>query len=74
MKSGAGLQPGSGVPSDGWVRNLIDWSGAQPGEHVGVIVDEPNAAEGEQLLRALQAHGAEAELALWAGEGSRDRP
>ncbi|MDX6503433.1 MAG: hypothetical protein QOE29_558 [Gaiellaceae bacterium] len=57
------------VTTDGWVQNLIDWSGAAPGEAVLVLVDEPNRAEGEELMRALQEHGSEAELALWAGEG-----
>jgi hypothetical protein len=57
------------LTTGGWMRNLIDWSDAQPGERVAVIVDEPNAAEGEQLVRALKEHGADAELALWAGDG-----
>jgi hypothetical protein len=52
----------------GWTQNLIRASRAEPGERVVVLVDEPLAAEGAQLLAALRDAGTEPRLELWAGE------
>jgi hypothetical protein len=52
----------------GWTQNLIRAAGVQPGERAVVLVDEPLAEEGSQLLIALRDVGAEPRLELWAGK------
>ena len=52
----------------GWTRNLLQASALRPGERVLVVVDEPLAEAGSQLLAAARDAGAEPELHLWAGE------
>jgi aminopeptidase len=52
----------------GWTRNLLRASALRPGEHVLVVVDEPLAEAGSQLLAAARDAGADPELHLWAGE------
>jgi hypothetical protein len=52
----------------GWTRNLLQASALRPGERVLVVVDEPLAEAGSQLLAAARDTGAEPELHLWAGE------
>ena len=52
----------------GWTRNLLQASAFRPGERVLVVVDEPLAEAGSQLLAAARDAGAEPELHLWAGE------
>jgi Thermophilic metalloprotease (M29) len=52
--------------SAGWTTNLIEAGRAEPGERVLVVVDEPLAAEGEELAKALDAAGAVPRLELWA--------
>jgi len=52
----------------GWTRNLLQTSALRPGERVLVVVDEPLAEAGSQLLAAARDTGAEPELHLWAGE------
>jgi Thermophilic metalloprotease (M29) len=54
----------------GWCQNLLVAGRLQPGERVLVIVDEPLAAEGSELLAAATDAGARARLELWTG----DRP
>jgi leucyl aminopeptidase (aminopeptidase T) len=54
----------------GWTQNLIQAGRLHRGERVLVVVDEPLAAEGAQLLAAVQDAGAAARLELWTG----DRP
>jgi len=52
----------------GWTWNLLQASALRPGERVLVVVDEPLAEAGSQLLAAARDTGAEPELHLWAGE------
>jgi len=52
----------------GWCRNLVGAARIEPGERVLVLVDEPLAEEGSQLLAAVKDAGAEPRLELWAGE------
>jgi leucyl aminopeptidase (aminopeptidase T) len=52
----------------GWTQNLIQAGRLQPGERVLVVVDEPLAAEGAELLAAVQDGGGHGRLELWAGE------
>jgi leucyl aminopeptidase (aminopeptidase T) len=52
----------------GWCENLIGAVALRPGEQVLVVVDEPLAEQGSQLLAAATDAGARAELELWAGE------
>jgi Thermophilic metalloprotease (M29) len=51
-----------------WCGNLIRAGRLEPGERVLVVVDEPLAVEGSQLLAAVQDAGADGRLELWAGE------
>jgi thermophilic metalloprotease (M29) len=51
-----------------WCGNLIRAGRLQRGERVLVVVDEPLAVEGSQLLAAVQDAGGEGRLELWAGE------
>lgn len=53
-----------------WTQNLIEAGRLQEGERVLVVVDEPLAPEGAQLLAAVQDAGADGRLELWTG----DRP
>jgi hypothetical protein len=52
----------------GWTRNLLRASALRPRERALVVVDEPLAEAGSQLLAAARDAGAEPELHLWAGE------
>ena len=52
----------------GWTQNLIAAGRLQDGERVLVVVDEPLAPEGAELLAAVQDAGADARLELWTGE------
>jgi hypothetical protein len=52
----------------GWTQNLIAAGRLQDGERVLVVVDEPLAPEGAELLAAVQDAGAAARLELWTGE------
>jgi leucyl aminopeptidase (aminopeptidase T) len=52
----------------GWTQNLIQAGRLRAGERVLVVVDEPLAAEGAELLAAVQDVGAHGRLELWTGE------
>ncbi len=52
----------------GWTQNLIEAGRLQSGERVLVVVDEPLAGEGAELLAAVQDAGAHGRLELWTGE------
>lgn len=52
----------------GWCRNLVGAARLEPGERVLIIVDEPLAEQGSQLLAAVKDAGAEPRLELWAGK------
>lgn len=52
----------------GWCTNLIEASVLRPGEQVLVVVDEPLAEQGSQLVAAATDTGADSALELWAGE------
>ena len=52
----------------GWCLNLIGAVRVAPNEQVIVVVDEPLAEEGSQLVAALADEGARAQLLLWTGE------
>ena len=52
----------------GWCLNLIGAARVAPNEQVIVVVDEPLAEEGSQLVAALADEGARAQLLLWTGE------
>jgi leucyl aminopeptidase (aminopeptidase T) len=52
----------------GWTQNLVQAGRLQNGERVLVVVDEPLAAEGAQLLAAAQDAGGHGRLELWTGE------
>jgi hypothetical protein len=54
----------------GWTQNLIVAARLRPGERVLVVVDEPLAGEGAELLAAVQDAGGHGRLELWTG----DRP
>jgi leucyl aminopeptidase (aminopeptidase T) len=54
----------------GWTQNLIQAGRLSAGERAVVVVDEPLAAEGAELLAAIEDAGADARLELWTG----DRP
>jgi hypothetical protein len=52
----------------GWTHNLIEAGRLQGGERVLVVVDEPLAAEGAELLAAVQDAGGHGRLELWTGK------
>jgi 2,5-dihydroxypyridine 5,6-dioxygenase len=52
----------------GWTQNLVQAGRLQAGERVLVVVDEPLAAEGAELLAAVQDAGGHGRLELWTGE------
>jgi aminopeptidase len=56
------------VSHSGWCENLFTASALGPGERVLVVVDEPLAEQGSELVAAATDAGATAELRLWAGE------
>ncbi len=58
----------------GWCENLLEAAGLTAGEHVLVVVDEPLAAEGAQLVAAVKDAGGEPRLELWAGERPLSSP
>ena len=55
-------------PHPGWCMNLIRAARVQPDERVIVVVDEPLAEEGSQLVTALAEEGARPQLLLWSGQ------
>ena len=57
----------------GWTRNLIQAGGLQEGERALVVVDEPLAAEGAELLAAVKDAGADGRLELWTGDRPLER-
>jgi len=61
--AGAGLA-GAGA-GQSWTRNLVEAGRLREGEKLLVVVDEPLAAEGEELAEAGRAAGAEARVARW---------
>jgi aminopeptidase len=56
-----------------WTQNLIQAGRLQKGERVLVVVDEPLAPEGAELLAAVQDAGADGRLELWTGERPLER-
>jgi hypothetical protein len=52
----------------GWCENLVLAGSLAQGERVLVVVDEPLAEEGAQLVAAVRDAGGEPRLELWAGE------
>ena len=56
------------TPHPGWCTNLIGAARVAANERVIVVVDEPLAEEGSQLVAALADEGARPELHLWTGE------
>jgi hypothetical protein len=52
----------------GWCLNLISAGGLKEGERVLVVVDEPLAAQGEELAAAVSDAGGSPRIELWAGE------
>jgi Thermophilic metalloprotease (M29) len=57
----------------GWTQNLIQAGRLRDGERVLVVVDEPLAAEGAELLAAVQDAGGHGRLELWTGERPMDK-
>ena len=51
----------------GWTSNLVLAAAVLPGERALVVVDEPLAEQGSQLVAALKDAGADPTLSLWAG-------
>lgn len=51
----------------GWCLNLIQAAQIRGGERVIVVVDEPLAEDGSELVAAVSDVGAQADLHLWAG-------
>ena len=47
----------------GWCANYLAAAGVRPGERLRIVVDEPFAAEGEELAEAARAAGAETRVA-----------
>ena len=47
----------------GWCANYLAAAGVKPGERLRIAVDEPFAAEAEELAQAARALGAEARVA-----------
>ncbi len=58
----------------GWCENLVRAGSLAQGERVLVVVDEPLAEEGAQLVAAVRDAGGEPRLELWAGERPLARP
>ncbi|HSP73414.1 MAG TPA: aminopeptidase [Gaiellaceae bacterium] len=56
----AGVRAGNG-----WTRNLLEAGRLRAGEKLLVVVDDPLAAEGEELAEAGRAAGAEVRVARW---------
>jgi hypothetical protein len=54
----------------GWCQNFLAAAGVQPGEKLRIVVDEPFAAEGEQLAGAGRAAGAD----VWVARFPAQRP
>lgn len=52
----------------GWCANYLAAAAVRPGERVRIVVDEPFAAEGEELAEAARAMGAEARVALFPAQ------
>lgn len=52
----------------GWCVNYLAAAGVRPGERLRIAVDEPFAAEAEELARAARALGVEARVALFPAE------
>jgi aminopeptidase len=68
LRRGSAGKPGVPPRFARWCGNLIEASALRPGERVLVVVDEPLAEPGSELLAAATDAGATAELRLWAGE------
>ncbi len=52
----------------GWCLNYLAAAGVRPGERLRVVVDEPFAAEGEELAEAGRAAGAEVRVARFPAQ------
>jgi leucyl aminopeptidase (aminopeptidase T) len=52
----------------GWCLNYLAAAGVRPGERLRIVVDEPVAAEAEELAEAARALGAEARIACYPAE------
>jgi aminopeptidase len=52
----------------GWCANYLAAAGVKPGERVRIVVDEPFAAEAEELARTARALGAEARVACFPSQ------
>ena len=50
---------------DGWCANYLAAAGVRPGERLRIVVDEPFAAEGEELAQVARELGAEARVACF---------
>ncbi|HEY6016919.1 MAG TPA: hypothetical protein VIU16_09050, partial [Gaiellaceae bacterium] len=61
--AGAGFAGGGA--GRGWTRNLVEAGRLRAGEKLLVVVDDPLAAEGDELAEAGRAVGAEARVARW---------
>lgn len=48
-----------------WTQNLVEAGRLRAGEKLLVVVDDPLAAEGDELAEAGRAAGAEARVARW---------
>jgi len=49
----------------GWCANYLAAAGVRPGERLRIVVDQPFAAEAEELAQAARALGAEARVACF---------
>ncbi|MBW3593118.1 MAG: aminopeptidase, partial [Actinobacteria bacterium] len=56
------------LPHPGWCKNLVGAARVAPDERVIVVVDEPLAEEGSQLIAALADAAARPDLFVWTGE------
>jgi hypothetical protein len=52
----------------GWCANYLVAAGVRPGERLRIVVDQPLAAEGEELAEAGRAAGAEVRIARFPAE------
>lgn len=52
----------------GWCANYLAAAGVRPGERLRIAVDEPFAAEAEELAQAARALGAEARVAVFPSQ------
>jgi len=68
------MDPERKLNHPGWCENLVRAGSLAQGERVLVVVDEPLAEEGAQLVAAVRDAGGEPRLELWAGERPLARP